>query len=67
MTAISLHAEAKSESILRALWNHRSGQTEDEPWTTLTETSPLVLTCFVLSAPVGGGTGSQQTILHEEQ
>lgn len=27
----------------------------------------LVFTRFVFSAPVGGGTGSQQTILHEEQ
>lgn len=25
------------------------------------------VTCCVFSAPVGGGTGGQQTILHEEQ
>lgn len=44
-----------------------TGKREDELWTTLTEMSGVVFTCFLLSAPVGGGTGSQQTILHEEQ
>lgn len=61
-SANPLHTEAKHESVFVHAVKSPVLQV-----TTLTEMWPFVFTRFLLSAPVGGGTGSQQTILHEEQ
>lgn len=62
MAADALHTEAKYESILVDAVELQTPQV-----TTLAKMSALLFTCVVFSAPAGGGTGSQQTILHEEQ